>query len=297
MAPLNKPGEQVRRLREIVKTYPHNRNCRVSLALALATQGDLDAASLLREQILDCNPRDHAVRGVDAMYAALSGEFEAARSAAAQAPDLAGSLYAHFALFMLHENWDETQPATNSTSTASVRPSCMAFRRPSDLFLVRKMLISSGSCRAMASSNHGESGDGRHRHTPAGIEDACAMHTSPAVPDRATFRTERVPVEMQDAEGRFPYQIRCACGTRLLFAPLTAIEDRDVEQIKAAYEAHPENFPSPDYAGLSVSIRRRASDEWQVQNDRGALRTSWCKACDARLRSLKPGRLEETRGS
>ena len=122
MAPANKPGEQVRRLHEIVDAHPHNRNCRVSLALALASAGDFTAASALRERILDCNPRDHSVWGVDAMYSALHGEFEAAQKAAQQALAVyGGSFYAHFCR-VAFENWDDT-------AAASISMRCTAFVR------------------------------------------------------------------------------------------------------------------------------------------------------------------------
>ena len=303
MAPLNKPGEQVRRLREIVKTYPHNRN--ESALRWHSPQGDWTASLL--EQILDCNPRT-----MQSEYGCTLQWFEAARSAAAQALSIyGGSFYAHFALFhVAYENWDDIAARDHldamhslcsgtSLHTAFVSQAIELLDGPQDAL---DLLADYAERWPRATTAKAAMVDIAIRHGQ--LEDACAMTDTlrAAYPDRYDlFRTAcQIRVEMQDAEGALPMltQIESAAERDYYSLRLQSIEDRDVEQIKADYEAHLENYPGLDYAwGYLFRYAAEHSDEVAVcRMTEGPFRVpAGVRHATLAYVHSNQGRLEETR--
>lgn len=248
------------------------------------------------------------------MYAALSGDFETARSAAAQALSIyAGSFYAHFALFhVAFENWDDIAARDHldamhslcsgtSLHTAFVSQAIELLDGPQDAL---DLLADYAEQWPRATTAKAAMVDIAIRHGQ--LEDACAMTDTmrAAYPDRYDlFRTAcQIRVEMQDAEGALPMltQIESAAERDYYSLRLQSIEDRDVEQIKAAYEAHLENYPSLDYAwGYLFRYAAEHSDEMAVcRMTEGPFRVpAGVRHATLAYVHSNQGRLEETRAA
>ena len=101
--PIYPPRQQITRLTELVTQYPHNRNVRLSLAIAHAVVGDLKAAAQVRGEVLAMNPRSHSVLAIDGMYLTMDGHWDLAQDRVNQAFALReGSFYGLYTQFRIH---------------------------------------------------------------------------------------------------------------------------------------------------------------------------------------------------